>query len=152
MKGYLNRPEATAKVIQDGWYCTGDLGQLDPDGFLKITGRLSRFSKIGGEMVPHEGVESAIIEAAGIKETEAPAVAVTAIPDAKRQERLIVVHTAELESPEAICRTLAAGSLPKIWLPSPEDFVKVDEIPVLGSGKLNLRAIQEIARAKFPSP
>ena len=82
MMGYLNRPEATAKVLKDGWYCTGDLGYLDPDGFLKITGRLSRFAKIGGEMVPLEGVEAAIQEAAGVGEA---AVAVTTVPDAKRR-------------------------------------------------------------------
>ena len=58
MVGYLNKPEATAKAVKSGWYNTGDLGGLDGDGFLRITGRLSRFSKIGGEMVPHEGVEN----------------------------------------------------------------------------------------------
>ena len=82
MQGYLNRPEATAKVLKDGWYNSGDLGYLDPDGFLMITGRLSRFSKIAGEMVPHLGVESALMEAAGVDES---ALAVTAVPDAKRQ-------------------------------------------------------------------
>ncbi len=149
MVGYLNRPEATAKAIKDGWYSTGDLGQLDSDGFLRITGRLSRFSKIGGEMVPHEGVESALIEAAGLKDLEAPAIAVTAIPDPKRQERLIVVHTEKLSSPHEVCKALAAGPLPKLWLPSPADFVLVEMIPLLGTGKMDLRAIREIADAKF---
>ena len=70
MVGYLNRPEATAKVLKDGWYTTGDLGYVDADGFLKITDRLSRFSKIGGEMVPHMAVESAIMEATGARRAE----------------------------------------------------------------------------------
>ena len=65
MAGYLDRPEATAEVLRDGWYWTGDLGLVDPDGFIRITDRLSRFSKIGGEMVPHRAVESAILEALG---------------------------------------------------------------------------------------
>ena len=90
MVGYLNRPEATAKVLKDGWYTTGDLGIVDADGFLKITGRLSRFSKIGGEMVPHMAVESAILEVAGATEQ---AVAVTSLPDPKRGERLCVLYT-----------------------------------------------------------
>ena len=153
MVGYLNRPEATAKVVKDGWYATGDLGALDDDGFLRITGRLSRFSKIGGEMIPHEAIESAIIAAADLKDAEAAVVGVTAIPDPKRQERLIVVHTADLKSPEVVCKALAAGSLPRLWLPTPSDFVQVEAIPVLGTGKLDLRGLRAIAEAKFaPQP
>ncbi|MCA1685832.1 MAG: AMP-binding protein, partial [Planctomycetia bacterium] len=102
MVGYLNRPEATEKVIKDGWYNTGDLGYLDEDGFLRITDRLSRFSKIGGEMVPHMGVESAILEALGTAE---PCVAVTALPDPKRGERLYVLYTPEMgATPEEVVR------------------------------------------------
>ncbi len=149
MVGYLDRPDATAKVLEDGWYATGDLGRVDADGFLSITGRLSRFSKIAGEMVPHEGVERALIEAAGVANREEPAVAVTAIPDPKRQERLIVVHTDLGHTPEELCKLLAAGPMPRLWLPSPEDFVRVEAIPILGSGKLDLRAIKAIATAKF---
>ena len=152
MTGYLNRPEATAKAVKDGWYATGDLGHLDADGFLKITGRLSRFSKIAGEMVPHEGVEAALIEAAGLRDLEAPAVAVTAIPDPKRHERLIVVHTEGLRSPAEVCRVLAAGPMPKLWLPSPDDFMRVEVIPVIGSGKLDLRALRLLAEERFASP
>ncbi len=149
MQGYLNRPEATAKVLKDGWYDTGDLGYVDADGFLRITGRLSRFSKIGGEMVPHEGVESALIEAAGLRDRDAPCLAVTAIPDPKRQERLIVIHTALDISPGDLCRKLAAGPLPKLWLPSPEDFLQVEAIPILGTGKLDLRGMKTVALDAF---
>ena len=142
MAGYLDNPEATGKVLKDGWYNSGDLGYLDPDGFLVITGRLSRFAKIAGEMVPHEGVESALMAAAGVDER---AVAVTSIPDAKRGERLAVVHTAWPIAPAEVCRKLIAGPLPKIWIPAAEDFVQVDEIPILGSGKADLKAIRAIA-------
>lgn len=148
MLGYLNKPEATAKVVKDGWYSTGDLGAVDADGFLRITGRLSRFSKIGGEMVPHEGIETAIIEAAGLKDHDAPAVGVTAIPDPKRQERLIVIHTSDLKSPGEVCRALSSGPMPKIWVPSPEDFVLVDAIPILGTGKLDLRGLRTLAEER----
>ena len=152
MAGYLDRPADTAKVLKDGWYTTGDLGFLDSDGFLTITGRLSRFSKIGGEMVPHEGVESAIIDAAGLRGREAPAVAVTAIPDPKRQERLIVIHTQIEKTPTEICRSLAAGPLPKLWLPSPDDFLEVDAIPILGTGKIDLQALKKIANDRMTTP
>ena len=142
MVGYLDNPEATSKVLKDGWYTSGDLGYLDPDGFLVITGRLSRFAKIAGEMVPHEGVESALITAAGVDDR---AVAVTSIPDPKRGERLAVLHTPWTTSPAEVCRKLIASSIPKIWIPSPDDFIEVEAIPMLGTGKLDLRAIHELA-------
>jgi acyl-[acyl-carrier-protein]-phospholipid O-acyltransferase/long-chain-fatty-acid--[acyl-carrier-protein] ligase len=143
MVGYLGRPEATAKVIQDGWYNTGDLGYVDEDGFLRITDRLSRFSKIGGEMVPHMAVESAILEALGTSE---PCVAVTALPDPKRGERLCVLHTPEMQAtPEEVVRRLHATELPRLWIPSADEFFAVESIPVLGTGKVDLRRLREIA-------
>ena len=145
MVGYLNRPEATAKVLKDGWYTTGDLGYVDPDGFIKITDRLSRFSKVAGEMVPHLAVEAAIMEAAGVNEQS---VAVTSLPDPKRGERLIVIYT-DLGMPvDEVCRRLSAGPLPKLWLPSADDFIAVEAIPILGSGKVDLRGLRELARER----
>jgi acyl-[acyl-carrier-protein]-phospholipid O-acyltransferase/long-chain-fatty-acid--[acyl-carrier-protein] ligase len=143
MVGYLNRPEATAKVLRDGWYNTGDLGYVDDDGFLHITDRLSRFSKIGGEMVPHQGVEAAIQEVSGKSE---PCAAVTALPDPKRGERLFVLYTDELGmTPEEAVRRLQAGSLPRLWVPSADDFIRVESIPILGTGKVDLRKLKELA-------
>ncbi len=147
MMGYLNKPEATAKVLKDGWYCTGDLGYQDPDGFLKLTGRLSRFAKIGGEMVPLEGIEAAIQEAAGIGEE---AVAVTTVPDANRGERLAVLYTDLGMTPEDVAQKLVAGALPKLWIPSARDFVHVDELPCLGVGKRDLRRLKEMAAERLP--
>lgn len=146
MTGYLNKPEATAKVIRDGWYSTGDLGRQDADGFLWITDRLSRFSKIGGEMVSHLKVESAIMEATGRDEQ---AVAVTSLPDPKRGERLIVVHVDLGQTPAEVCRKLGSSDLPKLWIPDPADFVRVKALPILGTGKLDLRTLREIARERF---
>jgi acyl-[acyl-carrier-protein]-phospholipid O-acyltransferase / long-chain-fatty-acid--[acyl-carrier-protein] ligase len=143
MKGYLGKPDATAKVLRDGWYNSGDLGYLDPDGFLKITGRLSRFSKIAGEMVPHLGVESAVMDAAGVDEM---ALAVTAVPDDKRQERLVVVHAKLPISPAEVVKKLNAAGLPKLWIPAAEDFIPVEAVPRLGpGGKVDLRRLKEIA-------
>ena len=147
MVGYLNRPEATAKVIKDGWYNTGDIGHVDGDGFLRITDRLSRFSKIGGEMVPHMGVESAILEALGTAE---PCVAVTALPDPKRGERLYVLYSPEMSAtPDEVVRRLQAGELPRLWIPSAEDFLKVDAIPILGTGKVDLRGLKDVAAGRL---
>ena len=146
MVGYLNKPEATAKVVKDGWYTTGDLGFVDDDGFLTITDRLSRFSKIGGEMVPHQGVEAAIVEVAGVSELN---VAVTALPDPRRGERLVVLHT-DLGMPaEEVYRRLTAGPWPKLWLPSADSFVAVEAIPLLGTGKTDLRRLRELAAERL---
>jgi acyl-[acyl-carrier-protein]-phospholipid O-acyltransferase/long-chain-fatty-acid--[acyl-carrier-protein] ligase len=142
MVGYLNRPDATAKVIQDGWYTTGDLGFVDDDGFLSITDRLSRFAKIGGEMVPHHGVEAAVVEAAGVSDAN---VAVTSIPDPKRGERLVVLYTDLGASVDEVYRKLQGAGLPKLWIPAQDDFIAIESIPILGTGKVDLRRLREIA-------
>ena len=146
MVGYHNHPEATAAVLKDGWYCTGDLGRLDDDGFLTITDRLSRFSKIGGEMVPHQGVEAALIKALGVDEQT---VAVTALPDPKRGERLVVLHTQLPVSIAELQQRLVAGTVPKLWIPSPTDFIQVEALPLLGSGKLDLRGLRRVAEERL---
>jgi len=143
MMGYLNQPEATAKVIKEGWYHTGDIGYLDEDGFLRITDRLSRFSKIGGEMVPHMAVEAAIQKAAGVDELS---VAVTSLPDAKRGERLCVIHKALGIPPREIGKALNSENFPRLWIPAPEDYYEVEEIPLLGSGKVDLQQLRRLAQ------
>jgi acyl-[acyl-carrier-protein]-phospholipid O-acyltransferase/long-chain-fatty-acid--[acyl-carrier-protein] ligase len=148
MKGYFGRPDLTAEVIRDGWYITGDVAEIDEDGFIKITGRVSRFSKIGGEMVPHIRVEEAINQLLHIDEEDLRAV-VTSVPDAKRGERLVVLHTDLPLKPEEICRKLPETGLPALWIPSPEDFRRVEAIPVLGTGKLDLKRVKDLAAEIF---
>jgi acyl-[acyl-carrier-protein]-phospholipid O-acyltransferase/long-chain-fatty-acid--[acyl-carrier-protein] ligase len=142
MQGYLNRPEKTAEVLQDGWYATGDLATLDSDGFLTITDRLSRFSKIGGEMVPHLKVEEALQNLLGGTEIS---FAVTGVPDEKKGERLVVLHTLLDDKVKEVQAGLADSGLPNLWMPRPNAFFKVEKIPVLGTGKLDLRSIREQA-------
>lgn len=146
MKGYLNRPEATAEVIRDGWYVTGDVAVIDADGFIQITDRLSRFSKIGGEMVPHLAVEEAIMKVLGVADDTQP-LAVTGIPDKKKGERLIVVHTGLAKPADQIVKELSESGLPPLWIPSADSYVQVQELPVLGTGKLDLRRLKQIATA-----
>jgi acyl-[acyl-carrier-protein]-phospholipid O-acyltransferase/long-chain-fatty-acid--[acyl-carrier-protein] ligase len=146
MKGYYGQPELTAEVIRDGWYTTGDVAAIDEEGFIRITGRLSRFSKLAGEMVPHVRVEEAIREVLRHKEDELK-VAVTAVPDPKKGERLVVLYTELEQRPEQICRALA-GRLPPLWIPSPDSFCRVEAIPVLGTGKLDLSQLKELALAE----
>ncbi|MEZ6118364.1 MAG: AMP-binding protein [Pirellulaceae bacterium] len=151
MKGYLNQPEKTAEVLQDGWYTTGDVAKIDDDGFIHITGRESRFSKIGGEMVPHIRIEEALQQMVGTDEENPPEIVVTAVPDAKKGERLIVVHTELNQSPQELCDGLRQQDFPNIFIPTVDSFVEVDQIPVLGTGKLDLKGIRDVALAKFGS-
>ena len=142
MKGYLNRPDKTAEVIKDGWYITGDIATIDEDGFIHITDRLSRFSKIGGEMVPHVKIEESIMEIIGATETVCT---VTAVSDEKKGERLVVLHSIDIDVDE-VCDGLSRKGLPNLWIPRKDNFYKVEAIPVLGSGKLDLKKIKETAQ------
>ncbi len=142
MQGYLGKPEWTAAVLQNGWYDTGDIAVEDEDGFLTITDRLSRFSKIGGEMVPHADVEERLQELAGAME---PVFAVTGVPDGEKGERLVVLHTLAPGEVEAVLERLAQSDFPNPWLPSPNQFLAVEELPRLGTGKLDLRRLRELA-------
>jgi len=147
MQGYYKQPEATAKVLKDGWYNTGDMGLIDSDGFIHITGRLSRFSKIGGEMVPHIHIEE-LLQAIIGEDEEKLSVAVTAVPDERKGERLIVFYLPGSKSPEDMVRELTAAGLPNLWIPGAESFFEVEQIPVLGTGKLDLQAVKELAKLK----
>jgi acyl-[acyl-carrier-protein]-phospholipid O-acyltransferase / long-chain-fatty-acid--[acyl-carrier-protein] ligase len=142
MQGYLNRPEKTAEVLRNGWYNTGDIAAVDEDGFIRITDRLSRFSKIAGEMVPHLKVEDKLHEISGSTEQ---IFAVTAVPDEKKGERLIVLHTLAQEKLEECLAELAKSDLPQLWKPRTDQFIQVDALPYLGTGKLDLRRLKEIA-------
>ncbi len=142
MAGYLGQPEATARVLRDGWYVTGDIGVVDADGFLQITDRLSRFSKIAGEMVPHVMVESALMEITGVDEHH---VAVTGAPDAKHGEKLCVIYTDLGLSPAEVHRRMNDSRLPRLWVPSVRDFIRVDEIPITATGKIDLRSLRRLA-------
>jgi acyl-[acyl-carrier-protein]-phospholipid O-acyltransferase/long-chain-fatty-acid--[acyl-carrier-protein] ligase len=142
MQGYLNKPEKTADVLRDGWYNTGDIARLDEDGFLKITDRLSRFSKIGGEMVPHIKVEDLLQDLAGASEQT---FVVTAIPDEKKGERLIVLHTLADPQLEECLEKLGKSDLPALWRPRPDQFLRIEKLPYLGTGKLDLRKARELA-------
>ncbi|MSM39423.1 MAG: MFS transporter [Geobacter sp.] len=143
MLGYLGRADKTAEVIRDGWYVTGDIGVMDDDGFIRITDRLSRFSKIGGEMVPHGVVEDELHNRLG----QTGVVAVTAVPDEKKGERLVVIFAKEAADAETLHRHLAESDLPNLWKPGRDCYLEVESLPILGTGKLDLKGLKEIALA-----
>lgn len=141
MKGYLNNPEKTAEVIKDGWYVTGDIATVDEDGFIAITDRLSRFSKIAGEMIPHIKIEEEIHDCLS---AEGMVATVTAVPDDAKGERLVVLYTGAIDV-DALWRKLNERSLPKLWIPKKECFYQIEALPLLGSGKLDLKKVKQLA-------
>jgi acyl-[acyl-carrier-protein]-phospholipid O-acyltransferase/long-chain-fatty-acid--[acyl-carrier-protein] ligase len=139
--GYLNDPQRSEEVLEDGWFRTGDLGRFDEDGFLYIEGRLSRFSKIGGEMVPHETVESRIVESLGLPRDER-IIAIAGVPDESKGEALVLLASKDIDSKELRDKLSAAG-VPNLWIP--KTIKRVEAIPVLGSGKLDISRCKELA-------
>jgi acyl-[acyl-carrier-protein]-phospholipid O-acyltransferase/long-chain-fatty-acid--[acyl-carrier-protein] ligase len=146
MRGYANQPELTQKALKDNWYSTGDIAHVDDQGFIHITGRKSRFSKIGGEMVPHIRVEEEIAKSfqEGDDDDEIR-VCVTAVPCEKKGERLIVLHRPSDTDPESVREKLRQAGLPNLFIPAADSFFEVDEIPLLGTGKLDLKRVKELA-------
>jgi acyl-[acyl-carrier-protein]-phospholipid O-acyltransferase/long-chain-fatty-acid--[acyl-carrier-protein] ligase len=142
MQGYLNQPEKTAQVLQNGWYNTGDIATIDEDGFITITDRLSRFSKIGGEMVPHLAVEEACMKDLGTSEQ---IVAVTSVPNASKGEELVVLYVSGKVDGDLLHKKVSESGLPHLCQPKRDRFLAVDEIPTLGSGKLNVFKLKELA-------
>jgi acyl-[acyl-carrier-protein]-phospholipid O-acyltransferase/long-chain-fatty-acid--[acyl-carrier-protein] ligase len=143
-QNYLGDPERTAEVLRGGWYRTGDLGRLDDAGFLYLEGRLSRFSKIGGEMVPHVAVEQAIMKYLSCHDSADLILAVSAKADSAKGEQLVVLHCIDLDS-DAVRAGLQAAGMPVLWIP--KVFKKVPSLPILGTGKLDLRKIRQLAEA-----
>jgi acyl-[acyl-carrier-protein]-phospholipid O-acyltransferase/long-chain-fatty-acid--[acyl-carrier-protein] ligase len=147
MQGYLGRPDLTRAILREGWYITGDMARIDADGFITLTGRLSRFAKIGGEMVPLERIEEELHE---ILNTSERVCSVTCVPDVARGERLVVLYLPHLLEEHhlplrAWLHKLSERRLPNLWIPGERDFVAVGELPLLGTGKVNLKRVKELA-------
>ena len=140
-EGYLNAPEQNADVLRDGWFKTGDIGRFDEDGFLYIEGRLSRFSKIGGEMVPHETIEQKIMTALNIEQGER-VVTIMGVPDSAKGEALVLLSSIEIDQSK-LRAALSAAGVPNLWIP--RIIRRVEAIPVLASGKLDLAGCKKLA-------
>ncbi len=141
MMGYLDDEEQTRAVMSDGWYVSGDIARIDEDGFIHITDRLSRFSKIGGEMVPHMKIEETL---AALLE-EGYAAAVTAVPDESRGERIVAFYTDPALRPGDLWEQLSSTPLPRLWIPKKDDIHFIESIPTLGTGKVDLRRVRDLA-------
>jgi len=129
---------------------TGDIASIDEDGFITVTDRLARFSKIGGEMVPHlkiEEVISLILDEQGC--------IVTSAPDESKGEKLVAFYTKKDVTPQELWSKLNESDLPKLWIPKRADLRPIDALPILGTGKVNLREIKRMAQepsGQTPAP
>jgi acyl-[acyl-carrier-protein]-phospholipid O-acyltransferase / long-chain-fatty-acid--[acyl-carrier-protein] ligase len=141
-EGYLHDQERTAEVLRDGWLKTGDIGRFDEDGFLYIEGRLSRFSKIGGEMVPHEAIEHKVIELLGLSGRDERPIAIIGVQDEAKGEALVLLSAVDINIAELREKLREAG-VPNLWIP--KYVQRVETIPVLASGKLDLKRCHECA-------
>lgn len=142
-ESYLGQPEKTEEVLKDGWFTTGDLGRLDEDGFLHIEGRLSRFSKIAGEMVPHGTIEESIVNALEIDPGEGPVIAIASREDSAKGEALVLLSSMKIDFADLRSK-LSASGLANLWIPKVHKVV--ESIPTLATGKLDLKAIKKIAQ------
>ncbi len=145
--GYLNNEEKTDEVFNGKWFNTGDVGRVDSEGFLHIEGRTSRFSKIGGEMVPHELLEATIIEVLDLDDESERKVAVVGVPDDKKGEAILLLScvTDPQTTSQAVIDLrykLLDAKIPSLWCP--KEILPVDSIPILASGKLDIRGCQEL--------
>src|SRR5437762_3404509 len=141
-EGYLLDPERSAEVLRDGWLKTGDLGRFDEDGFLYIEGRLSRFSKIGGEMVPHESIEHKIVGLLDLSGKDERMVAIVGVQDEAKGEALVLLSAVDVDLPQ-LRKQLHESGISNLWIP--KRVQRVEVIPVLASGKLDLKKCNELA-------
>jgi acyl-[acyl-carrier-protein]-phospholipid O-acyltransferase/long-chain-fatty-acid--[acyl-carrier-protein] ligase len=144
-EGYLHDPERTADVLRDGWFKTGDIGRFDEDGFLYIEGRLSRFSKIGGEMVPHEAIERKIVDLLELSGRDERIIAIVGATDEAKGEAVVLLSAIDVDLAQLRDKLRDAG-VPNLWIP--KRVQRLESIPVLASGKLDLKKCNELASEK----
>jgi len=141
-EGYLDAPEATSRAMDGNWFRTGDLARFDQNGNLHIEGRISRFSKIAGEMVPHGTVEQALVHALKLEDSETPMLAVTGTPDSAKGESLVLISAMDIDA-ATLHQKLVEEGIPNLWMP--KRIRRVERIPTLASGKLDLAALHKLA-------
>jgi acyl-[acyl-carrier-protein]-phospholipid O-acyltransferase/long-chain-fatty-acid--[acyl-carrier-protein] ligase len=140
MRGYLNAEANTKFQALGGWYDTGDIVSIDPDGFIFILGRLKRFAKVSGEMVSLAAIEDALAGAFpqyGLRF----AVALVARPDAAKGEKLIAVTNEPRLTLEEVRAAINARGLNNLAMP--RELKTLHDLPRLGTGKINHRELEK---------
>jgi acyl-[acyl-carrier-protein]-phospholipid O-acyltransferase/long-chain-fatty-acid--[acyl-carrier-protein] ligase len=141
MRGYLRaeRP-GMLEPPPDGWYDTGDIVDLDSEGFVTIKGRAKRFAKVAGEMVPLGAVEDFVARL-----WPQSAHAVVTLPDARRGEQLVLVTEQRDAQRSVLAEAARAAGLPELFVP--RAITVVAAVPLLGSGKVDYAGVSQLATA-----
>jgi acyl-CoA synthetase (AMP-forming)/AMP-acid ligase II len=140
MKGYWKRADLTAQVLKDGWFSTGDLGRLDNDGTLSVTGRIKEVIRSGGKSVQPNEVEDILCQHPGVAE-----VSVVGLPHTEWGEVVtaLVVTTPGAEISELILKEHCAARLSPHKRPKHIQFV--DELPKSHYGKIQRGKVRAVA-------
>ena len=145
MKGYLkiDKP-GILQPLEDGWYDTGDIVSVDENGFITIQGRAKRFAKIAGEMVSLTALEQAL-DAQWPESLHC----VVAVPDARKGERLVLVTTFAQADRESVSKALKERGIPEIGIP--RSILTRRDIPLLGSGKVDVQQVTRLVHEQQPA-
>jgi len=149
MQGYLGQPQKSDDVIAEidniRWYKTGDKGHVDKDGFVTIVDRYSRFAKIAGEMVSLGAVEGKLHTLiASFNDNVEFDVVTAAVPDDKKGEAVVALVSGEIDLDDLKAQLSRSDIAP---LMRPSALYSVGKIPLLGSGKVNLSQLNDVAKA-----
>ena len=138
MMGYMSADRPGELQPLEGWHDTGDIVSIDREGFITIRGRAKRFAKIAGEMVSLGAVEM-LVQSLWPEERHAA----VAVPDKRRGERIVLVTTADDANAEELRQFGKKAGAAELMVPN--DIIKVEEIPVLGSGKTDYVSARKLA-------
>ncbi|MBI1391542.1 MAG: AMP-binding protein [Alphaproteobacteria bacterium] len=143
MKGYITPKEpGVIHPLKDGWHDTGDVVVIDEAGYMSIRGRVKRFAKIGGEMV-----SLAVVENCATAVWPDNMHAATILPDPRKGEQIVLVTDRKEHDRALLLAWAQSHGVPEIAVP--KKIVSVDEVPVLGTGKLNYVAIKRLAEDRI---
>lgn len=145
--GYLNPGIEPPFLHLEGqkWYKTGDLGSLDREGYLTISGRQKRFIKIGGEMISLAAIENAFLSIGHKKgwplSEEAPSLAIIALEHAGEKTKIVLftLFALSLDDANAALKESGFSNLVRIG-----EVVTIEEIPIMGTGKINYRGLEKL--------
>ena len=146
-RGYLNKEELNEEILQGEWFNTGDIARIDQDGFVTLEGRISRFSKIAGEMVPHEGVEEEVNKILDLVNVDERKTAIIGVPDEKKGEALVLLTSLSDVASQELKKSLISQGVPALWCP--KVIVQVPEIPMLATGKLDIAECHQVVRSSL---
>jgi acyl-[acyl-carrier-protein]-phospholipid O-acyltransferase/long-chain-fatty-acid--[acyl-carrier-protein] ligase len=138
MLGYLRFEQpGVLQPPPEGWYDTGDIAEVDAEGFLTLLGRAKRFAKLGGEMVSLAVVEELAAQSAPDDDHAA-----IAVPDPRKGERIVLVTTSRDLDRDRLSQTARAQGLSELVVPA--DVVRIEKMPLLGSGKTDYPAVRRL--------